>query len=405
MTEFTGERVIPGQVHDDLWAEHVARYALATRYADVGRALDLGCGSGYGVADLAQRAKFVAGIDVAPDAIAYARAHYPLPHAHFLCASATAVPFQTGSFHLVTAFEVIEHLSDWRCLLEEARRVLHSDGVFLVSTPNKLYYAESRAETGPNPFHTHEFEFGEFREALVRHFPQVTILLQNRVEAFAFYPHATFLPAETRMDGTRGTPEEAHFFIGVCSLERAPEIRTFFYVPRASNLLRERELHIESLKSELEKITADRQELLRLHTEQTSHLEERNRWALEVENEWRAAQRRIVELQNDFQSEQAKAAAAVANLERENAAKTAWARDTEARLAAKCEELAEAVRLLDTAEATVTERTTLAQQLRARLDEAETQLNLLRGSRWLKLGQAVGVGPNLEGNTRAKDGD
>ena len=28
MVEFTGERVIPGQVNEDLWSEHVARYAF-----------------------------------------------------------------------------------------------------------------------------------------------------------------------------------------------------------------------------------------------------------------------------------------------------------------------------------------------------------------------------------------
>ena len=33
LVEFTGERVIPGQVNDDLWSEHVARYAFARRYA------------------------------------------------------------------------------------------------------------------------------------------------------------------------------------------------------------------------------------------------------------------------------------------------------------------------------------------------------------------------------------
>jgi hypothetical protein len=289
--------------------------------------------------------------------------------------------------------------------LDEARRVLRADGVFLVSTPNKLYYAESRAESGPNPFHTHEFEFAEFREALALHFPQVTILLQNRVEAFAFYPHATFLPVDARMEATRGSPEEAHFFVAVCALERAPEARSFVYVPRASNLLRERELHIESLKSELARITADRQQLLNLHQEQTRQLEEHNRWALDLESEWKAAQQRIAELQNDFHNEQLKAAAALANLEEENTRKTAWAREAEARLAAKCEELAEAVRLLDRAELTVTERTVQSQQLRARLEETETQLNLLRESRWLKLGRAVGVGPSVEQSGRAKDGD
>jgi len=44
VSEFTGERVIPGQVNDELWAEHVARYAFAARMASGRRVLDLGCG-------------------------------------------------------------------------------------------------------------------------------------------------------------------------------------------------------------------------------------------------------------------------------------------------------------------------------------------------------------------------
>ena len=78
MSEFTGERVIPGQVNDDLWAEHVARYALATRFAHGRRVLDLGCGTGYGTADLAQVASAAVGVDLAPEAIAYADRSFPL---------------------------------------------------------------------------------------------------------------------------------------------------------------------------------------------------------------------------------------------------------------------------------------------------------------------------------------
>ncbi len=179
MSEFTGERVIPGEVNDDLWAEHMARYAFAARLGSKTRALDIGCGTGYGTAELAQQARFASGIDVSTEAIAYARAHYPLPNVQFLAASATAAPFPRASFDLITAFEVIEHLESWRDLLLEARRMLHPEGTFLVSTPNKLYYAESRAANGPNPFHTHEFEFEEFRDSLAAVFPNVTILLQN----------------------------------------------------------------------------------------------------------------------------------------------------------------------------------------------------------------------------------
>ena len=54
LAEFTGERVIPGEVDADLLNEHVARYLFAARMAGGRRVLDAGCGSGYGVAELAR---------------------------------------------------------------------------------------------------------------------------------------------------------------------------------------------------------------------------------------------------------------------------------------------------------------------------------------------------------------
>jgi ubiquinone/menaquinone biosynthesis C-methylase UbiE len=414
VSEFTGERVIPGQVNDDLWAEHEARYAFASRYAPGKRALDVGCGSGYGAAELSYRAAAVTGIDLAADAVTYAKTHYTAANVRFAQASAGCLPFAPRTFDLVTAFEVIEHLQDWRALLAESRRVLRPDGVFLVSTPNKTYYAESRAKEGPNPFHTHEFEFEEFRDALHQFFPNVTILLQNRLEAFAFYPaQPVFVPADARVDGTRGATNDAHFFVAVCAIDAMPELRTFVYVPRASNLLREREQHILKLQAELEQtkewletLTSDRQKLIQLYDDQKRELEERNRWALQLDNEWKASLARIVELQEELRAEQTNSAAVAANyarkvgeLEQENRLKTEWALDTEQRLSAeltaKCAELAETVRLLDTAEATVTERTLWAQQIQAQLDQLKTQFHMLRESRWLKLGRAVGLGPEL----------
>ena len=55
LAEFTGERVIPGQVDIDLLNEHLARYTFAARLARGKRVLDAGCGAGYGSAELAQR--------------------------------------------------------------------------------------------------------------------------------------------------------------------------------------------------------------------------------------------------------------------------------------------------------------------------------------------------------------
>jgi len=135
LVEFTGERVIPGQVNDDLWSEHLARYAYARRYAEGRRVLDAGCGTGYGSAELAQSALVVTGIDVAPQAIEFARATYPIPSLRFLVSSCAVMPFPENAFDLVVAFEVIEHLPDHRAFLQECARVLTRHGLFIVSSP------------------------------------------------------------------------------------------------------------------------------------------------------------------------------------------------------------------------------------------------------------------------------
>ena len=71
--------------------------------------------------------------------------HYQAPNLTFEQASCGDLPYAEGSFDLIVAFEVIEHLPDWRQFLQEARRTLAPNGQFIVSTPNKLYYGNRAA--------------------------------------------------------------------------------------------------------------------------------------------------------------------------------------------------------------------------------------------------------------------
>ena len=222
MLEFTGERVVPGQVDVDLWNEHLARYLFAARLARRRRVLDIGCGAGYGSAELARTAAAVTGIDVSPEAVALARSSYGVPNLEFLAASATALPFPDASFDLITCFEVIEHIDEWNLLLDAARRLLAPGAQFIVSTPNKSYYAESRAQIGPNPYHVHEFEYDEFKAALEAVFPSVTLYVQNHVGALSFQPAAlpatqTAQSAELHLEASEPDPSSAHFYLAVCA--------------------------------------------------------------------------------------------------------------------------------------------------------------------------------------------
>src|SRR5438045_9793372 len=84
---FTGERVIPGKVEPDLWAEHLSRYLFAEPLAGARRVLDLGAGAGYGSERLSKIAKSVVAIDLAVDAMRYAREHHPGRNVHHVARS------------------------------------------------------------------------------------------------------------------------------------------------------------------------------------------------------------------------------------------------------------------------------------------------------------------------------
>ena len=311
MSEFTGERVIPDQVDVDLLNEHMARYTFAARLARGKRVLDAGCGAGYGSAELGRTAESVVGVDRAADAIEYARAHYTAANLSFAEASCEQLPYADASFELVVAFEVIEHLENWRRFLQEARRVLVANGQLVVSTPNKFYYTESRGAEGANPFHVHEFDFEEFRAELTQVFPHVSLFLENHVAGFTFQPQEKSYTAEVRVDAGEAAPDESHFFVAVCANRPQTGNPTFVYVPRAANVLRERERHIGLLQSELEdknrwlaESQRDRSEMAAQYAKLKSELEASNQWAQDLNRELDERRSRVTELQTELATEQ-----------------------------------------------------------------------------------------------------
>ena len=405
-TEFTGERVIPNLVDPNLWNEHIARYAFASRLSRNRRVLDAGCGTGYGAAELSYSANSVTAIDLSQDAVAYACNQYPRRNLNWLVASCTALPIADDSFDLVAAFEVIEHLKDWRLLLTEAKRVLAPGGQFIVSTPNKTYYAESRNLSGPNPFHEHEFEYEEFQDALTAVFPHVSLFLQDHTEGLLFQAVGSRGSAEVRMEGKDCSPQDSNFFIAVCAMSPRTDTPTFVYLPSTGNLLRERGIHFSRLESEvqtkdawLEESHQQHQQMVALFRQQTAELEQRNAWAQELDAKLHAAGQRIQQLQDEFAGLAAAYAAKVAELENELQTRTQWAIDTEQRLSAelhaKCTELAHCVDVLHETEATLEARTAWALQLDKERDALAAKLSAVGASRWVRLGRTFGIGPEI----------
>ncbi|HEY3442363.1 MAG TPA: methyltransferase domain-containing protein [Paludibaculum sp.] len=416
MVEFTGERLVPGQVDQDLYNEHISRYAFASRLARNKRVLDIACGMGYGSAALAKVSASVIGLDLSYEAVAAARESYRESNLQFLAAPAQQIPFADHTFDLIVAFEVIEHLTDWSALLQEARRLLSPGGQFIVSTPNINYYAETRKAAGPNPYHAHEFEFEEFRTELTTVFPSVTLFLQNHVGAISFQPVAgsNILAAESATDRSTAEPSASHFFVAVCALTHQTGAPQYLYLPSATNVLREREQHIAKLEAELaqkdtwlNELKQKHTQLNSLHQEQGAELLKTTEWALSLEADLKSTHQRNSELQVELQQQQDAALVTVAGyegkigaLEAELADRTEKAlllqRKLESELAAKVEELGECVDLLHKAEATVEERTVWAQQLQETIQHLQDTLTAAQGSRWLRLGRTFGIGPDFQ---------
>ena len=211
----------------------------------------------------------------------------------------------------------------------------------------------------------------------------------------------------------KADPADSHFFVAVCAL--APQIGSpvFVYVPKTSNVLREREKHIALLEQELarksewlDESLRNHQDLVDKHRHQTAELEARNRWAEQLNKNLEDSQQRIAALQDELAAEQQAAAdtvqqyeQAIASLEEDVRAKAQWAIDTEKRLTeeltAKSQELARCVALLHENETLVEERTKWALALQQQIEGLETQVSSVVGSRWYRMGRTLGLGPEL----------
>jgi 2-polyprenyl-3-methyl-5-hydroxy-6-metoxy-1,4-benzoquinol methylase len=114
--------------------------------APKGRALDAGCGWGYGLFLLGRMGFEPFGIDIVQDDFAAARRIASANALDVALAGADlgALPFAAGSFSAVTAVETIEHIfeEDRMSAFREAWRVLVPGGVLALSTPNERSIVE-----------------------------------------------------------------------------------------------------------------------------------------------------------------------------------------------------------------------------------------------------------------------
>jgi 2-polyprenyl-6-hydroxyphenyl methylase/3-demethylubiquinone-9 3-methyltransferase len=101
--------------------------------------LDLGCAGGFMAEALHERGARVAGIDPAARAVEAARARaQAMGHdIRYDVGVGEELTHDDASFDAVVCVDVLEHVSDLRRVLAEARRVLKPGGLFLFDTINR----------------------------------------------------------------------------------------------------------------------------------------------------------------------------------------------------------------------------------------------------------------------------
>ena len=290
--EFMHERYVPGTYWKLTEYEHFPRYGMAARMAQGARVLDLGCGTGYGTAQLGEVAKSVVGMDIAEEAIKWARQTHRSPKLTFERRSDLGQGFPKGSFDLVTCFEMIEHV-DHKMQIDTIRSIsnmLTPGGKLVISTPDPRF----TAPYGHNPYHLREMTEPEFLELLQVGFKHVTILKQWVRPSIFIGPQSISDKGPVVFDPIlKGVEDDLPVgFVAICSNEPMDNTLQFcqfdtsvdfsrqaLNTENKLNGLRYENYSLSNGKREYEKAITELQKQIRLLNESTAWLEsERLAW-------------------------------------------------------------------------------------------------------------------------------
>ena len=176
------ERIVPDEIDkdDDFGMQslrlHVERYEFAKKHLSPGRILDIACGCGYGSYLLAtggqDKIKELVGMDIAEDAIAYARQRFQHPLIKFVQADIEELN-DTGRFDTIVSLETIEHLQEPAEIIKKYYESLLPNGRMVVSAP-------ITPSMDANPFHLNDFTKSSFKKLFVPYRMQLIDELEQK---------------------------------------------------------------------------------------------------------------------------------------------------------------------------------------------------------------------------------
>ena len=166
-----------------IYEDHESRYKFAANFVKNKVVLDIACGEGLGTAILAHNAKSVIGVDIVEEVIKEANEKYnpgKRGNIKFICANGMDwLRKNKIKFDSVVSYETVEHIKDYLLFLTLIKKHLKTDGLLILSTPNKEFSDFIMGGTF-NPYHIKEFYVQELSEILQKVFGHKPQIFQQR---------------------------------------------------------------------------------------------------------------------------------------------------------------------------------------------------------------------------------
>jgi len=157
---FTGEYFIPGKSGERIEADHLERYKFACNFAGNKSVLDIACGVGYaGPMFIQSGAISYNGVDINEKLVGYANDNYASELISYSVGDICSFKIDK-KFDLISCFETIEHIKDYKTAIENLYDLLNLGGTLLISSPNRPVTSpkcSSMNDKPSNEFHTQEF--------------------------------------------------------------------------------------------------------------------------------------------------------------------------------------------------------------------------------------------------------
>ena len=147
-----GERYPYDKIEHRRKRTKVRAFRLA-KYIKGKTAIDVGCGGGYMVDAMQNAGATATGLDLDPEAIAFAKANHN-PDASFYCENIDTFLKRGLQFEFGHSSQVIEHVGNFNEFVEGWAALVKPGGYFFLKTPDRNHWRKGEhPETWPNPPH------------------------------------------------------------------------------------------------------------------------------------------------------------------------------------------------------------------------------------------------------------